>query len=561
MSSGVAEKETPVRHSVDVVVTEREREVDNRTNGSGVHTTIRKENRADRTSLNNGLIRSLKKAEGEPLMRRDIQMSLLEHIFHDDTKVFTCFDGSGRKMTFGDLYTEDLLQSNKLSKTLKEKFMSDMPATKRVAMVALLVNIGRINTTLVFTPTQTRTYNPIPTFQAGASDKGKMLQDAPRLKGILKGACEGQKSPGTWEILMAAQSAATIRPLSNPINLIFLFASNALRLSCNHFGPPNADFNYIFSNPTLSSASRARAFLWLCYFYLETNGSLEEAEANPFGSPEGDLRVPPLEAISEADAETENVDTPEEIAYGLTMGEERRRYLAQVELNKVDASGTGERKSRMVKITGTPILPRLSSSHLDVDGTPVPTRSRATSPIIESELHEVPHRLRSSGRKKRKHYDSQADSGSDAEHRFESIIGNNVQALRFDADYRSKRIGQIIRRRIRCVAREKLEERRVENAITRQWRLHGQFDDLEQDSDQGQNSESDAGEEAAAFVKALRRAERRSRRSVVDGIRIEKGKEEQRFFRADPDLATPNSDKLSIATPHIGTGFKIRLKF
>lgn len=74
--------------------------------------------------------------------------------------------------------------------------------------VALLVNVGRINTTLAFYPsmkTALRTYHPIPSLQMDEVSRRDM-QDAPRIKGILK-ACFLD-----WEL---AQQPTCLKDIAN----------------------------------------------------------------------------------------------------------------------------------------------------------------------------------------------------------------------------------------------------------------------------------------------------------------------------------------------------------
>lgn len=99
-----------------------------------------------------GKIRHLKKEDGEPLWRRDIQYDFLRAVFDDDNKVFTnSYEpiGDGKeKQSFADLYIDTMARSSKTSKVLRDKLLSDREAAKSMAMVCLLVNVGRMNTTL-----------------------------------------------------------------------------------------------------------------------------------------------------------------------------------------------------------------------------------------------------------------------------------------------------------------------------------------------------------------------------------------------------------------------------
>lgn len=103
-----------------------------------------------------GKIRHLKKEDGEPLWRRDIQYDFLKAVFDDERRVFTnnYEKGSPVKQNFADLYIDTMARSSKTSKVLRDKLLSDREAAKGMAMVCLLVNVGRMNTTLncMYTP-------------------------------------------------------------------------------------------------------------------------------------------------------------------------------------------------------------------------------------------------------------------------------------------------------------------------------------------------------------------------------------------------------------------------
>jgi Ino eighty subunit 1 len=179
---------------------------------------------------------------------------------------------------------------------------------------------------------QLRTYHSIPSLQAHQdSNAYKQLQDAPRLKSILKGASEDVDQPNTLEKIKRQAV-----PRTNPVNLIFVLAQYAPKVSEMHFFPPR-DFFDLVMRSTLSSKSRARAFLWLMWWYLESDFSAEAAKNNPFGPGlEGEgaeglpLKVPAFESLTEEQAIEENIDTAEERWYGETKRLERKRECLMV---------------------------------------------------------------------------------------------------------------------------------------------------------------------------------------------------------------------------------------
>lgn len=93
-------------------------------------------------------IRHLKKEDGVPLWRKDIQFAFLHAVFDDETRVFTKASDGNYGHTFAEIYIDAMARSSKTSKILKEKLLSDRAAALSMAMICLLVNVGRMNTTL-----------------------------------------------------------------------------------------------------------------------------------------------------------------------------------------------------------------------------------------------------------------------------------------------------------------------------------------------------------------------------------------------------------------------------
>ncbi|TAQ85858.1 hypothetical protein B7494_g5809 [Chlorociboria aeruginascens] len=278
-------------------------------------------------------VRHLKKDDGEPLWRKDIQYDFLKLVFEDDKTCFTnSYDPENVGLqTFANLYIDAMARSSKTSKILRDKLLSEHEPAKNMAMVCLLVNLGRMNTTLNFFPemrAQLRTYHAIPSLQAHQDPNSyKQLQDAPRLKSILKGASEDRPEPNTLEKIKMLPV-----PRTNPVNLIFVLAQFAVKVTELHF-PPGRDFYDLLMKTEISSKSRARAFLWLMWFYLESDFTEEGAAENPFGAGvdyDVEVRnqgVPELEFLNEEEEANENTDTPEEKEYGYGKMRERKRII------------------------------------------------------------------------------------------------------------------------------------------------------------------------------------------------------------------------------------------
>jgi Ino eighty subunit 1 len=111
-------------------------------------TTRRNANGSVSSVYSGNKIRHLKKDDGIPLWRKDIQYDFLRHVFENPERVFhKVSDGTGGH-TFADIYLDAMAKSSKCSKILKDKLLTERAAAINMAMVCLLVNVGRMNTTL-----------------------------------------------------------------------------------------------------------------------------------------------------------------------------------------------------------------------------------------------------------------------------------------------------------------------------------------------------------------------------------------------------------------------------
>ena len=111
-------------------------------------TTRRNANGSTSSVFSGNKIRYLKKDDGHPLWRKDIQYLFLRMVFEDDNKVFTKASDGTSGHTFADIYIDAMAKSSKCSQILKDKLLSDRTSAVHMAMICLLVNVGRMNTTL-----------------------------------------------------------------------------------------------------------------------------------------------------------------------------------------------------------------------------------------------------------------------------------------------------------------------------------------------------------------------------------------------------------------------------
>jgi Ino eighty subunit 1 len=111
-------------------------------------TTRRNANGSVSSVYSGNKIKHLKKEDGIPLWRVDIQYDFLKLVFEDDKKVFHKASDGTAGHTFADIYLDAMAKSSKCSKILKDKLLTERAQAVNMAMVCLLVNVGRMNTTL-----------------------------------------------------------------------------------------------------------------------------------------------------------------------------------------------------------------------------------------------------------------------------------------------------------------------------------------------------------------------------------------------------------------------------
>ncbi|KAI0785991.1 hypothetical protein C8Q75DRAFT_808782 [Abortiporus biennis] len=324
---------------------------------------------------------AVKHADGEPLTRVDLQYDLLYYLFADTRAVFTdpyeTVHGAprGTKVTFRDLYVNAIIHAPRCSKVTKAKLRDTPEFANEFAKISILSNVGRIDTTMAFFPemqTALRTYHPVPSLQKTDGN----LQDAPRIKNILK-SCYLQKesdSPLDSPAAVLAHSRSGNVPPTTIVNLLFMFANHAAVLASTHFGSNLAiDFLDFFCPINISSESRARAILWLCYHYLEA------PSVNPFDddySRSHPGKTPKLTVLSNDEFLLENVDPPEERAWGEKMLQQRKTFMATKDLENDSQDEVGGNRTKRAKGRRRRGKPK--------------AEARKKSPVIQKKTKEPP---------------------------------------------------------------------------------------------------------------------------------------------------------------------------
>jgi Ino eighty subunit 1 len=96
---------------------------------------------------------------------------------------------------------------------------------------------------------------------------------------VLQGGLEDRPEPRDFHAIK--KKGCTV-PRMNPINLISVICQVSSKMTELHF-PPGLEFRDLLIEPSFSSASRARAFLWIMWHYLESDFTVEGCIENPFG--------------------------------------------------------------------------------------------------------------------------------------------------------------------------------------------------------------------------------------------------------------------------------------
>lgn len=194
--------------------------------------------RGYQTLLINARSRHLKKNDGEPYWRNEVQFEFLMRLLFNHDRVFKNpyfntihgFDwpdhfryykdengvlhaSRGEMLTFFELYLITLLKSSKISKILKARLMLDINYALNFAVICLLVNIGRLNTTVNFDyemKSQFRTYHSIPSLQVG--NHFNIIENYYQIHEVVD---DEQKNAKHQEAAAAAAAAATAAAAAN----------------------------------------------------------------------------------------------------------------------------------------------------------------------------------------------------------------------------------------------------------------------------------------------------------------------------------------------------------
>ncbi|CAI4038704.1 hypothetical protein SMKI_06G0500 [Saccharomyces mikatae IFO 1815] len=373
--------------------------------GPVITNTVKKKSKENNSSKYN---RHLKKPDGEPFNRKDIQFSFIQELLMDKRQIFTNvlkpsyknsivpinIDGDkvsinvtdkeydartfvfNDKLTFAQLYVLTIATSIKCSKILRDKLLLDQQVAFSTCVLALLVNIGRLNTTINFyleMTSQLRTFHSVPVLQLHANDP-KLLQDTPRLKSILKNLPWGNQQISlmeTYEKVDQNDGEVDIVNRFNIINMLFSICDNfslvdkrflskyiaieseahvAFRAQeknvereTNEVQEKERDNEEkeaktscatlfdILDSSKYEPKDRSNVLIWLLYIHLETNLSQEEVDESvkilnelEGGASSGMLTL-------RCTDRSYDIDPEDELEFGASQRIKRREFMSKME--------------------------------------------------------------------------------------------------------------------------------------------------------------------------------------------------------------------------------------
>jgi len=287
-----------------------------------------------------------------------------------------------------------------------------------------------------------------------------------------------------------------------------------------------------------TSQSRANAFLWLMWFYLESDFTEEGCDENPFGPgvdyglDVANQGVPRLIEMTKEEKAKENIDTEEEIEFGGTKQKMRAKIL------EMDQAYLNERDTKRGKMRpsfaddGPAILPRIrpSKHESDMDSTRSTPPPRALGGRgLNSSRRGAPLKYQI------------FEGSSPAHHVNEGVVARKprpptAHQLAVERN-RSQRVEYILDRGLRRQHHKSRKLRKQDGAVFRAYqRVNAQEDPFEDSDDETSlprnlsygdkppgpfrekgvgglclltKEKDDFGEEVSAYAAALRRATRR----------------------------------------------------
>ena len=198
------------------------------------------------------------------------------------------------------------------------------------------------------------------------------IADAPRLKIMLKAVLLEDEDSKTVPIRLKEiweRGETGKSPVTSISNLLLAFALRPEPAHEKFFSdyPNYVNMLTLFTPLLIKSSERARAFLYIIYHYLEAHGS-----PNPFAEEGQPDKLPTLNILSqeEYDALGENIDTPEEIQFGIEMKAQMLQCVAEL----------AQQKDEEERVKADPDLAAAADAALSRENTMWPKPKKARGP-------------------------------------------------------------------------------------------------------------------------------------------------------------------------------------
>ncbi|CCH62291.1 hypothetical protein TBLA_0G03550 [Henningerozyma blattae CBS 6284] len=365
-------------------------------------------------------IRHLKKRDGEMFTRHDIQLNFMKELLKDEKRVFKNMykeiftnivapipesqqpkgqpinvteKGYDARMfvfkeylTFSELYILTLASSTKGSKVLRDKLLQDQYSAFTTCVLALLVNFGKLNTTVNFfleMTSQMRTFHSVPCLQIGITDP-KSLQDTPRLKSMLKNIPIGNEHISLPYLYENYNIPGLKHQVMNPANLLLTIIHSSTLIDTQLIKPhlqgeiTNFGIFDLLDNDKYDCQMRVNMILWIIYVHLET--SLKEDEIKKavkiFNDGKGAFEMTYAKSEDALSNDEKDVDTAEELEYGERQFSKRRQFLR----TRGEQSILGESEMPVVAAT---------TSTNEQDTTTTTTNANERETMSENNTHKV----------------------------------------------------------------------------------------------------------------------------------------------------------------------------
>lgn len=269
---------------------------------------------------------SIKLKDGSIITKKLVNFDVLVGIFNS-------------KQFYND-YKSAVLQSPKLSKSLRDRLDNMETFTLHFLYTCLLININRINTTLAFyweIKSNLRVYHPIPSLRSSQH----LLGDSPRIKNILNSTVDNDCS-SLLDVQLRLING--MHPPTSLTNFIFILFNSAQIINRDNMHS-GFSLHHLLWPSNIPSNLSSNAFLWLVYHYFHKKSD-DISHINPFDddySRANPGKCPQLARLNDDQLAHENLDNADDLEWATHMQQQRMKFLSEFN------SSPNQPKKRFIK--------------------------------------------------------------------------------------------------------------------------------------------------------------------------------------------------------------------